>query len=90
MSKKSAAAVAEAPDKAKSKCPISRAQFAKGAKPLTITVNGAPMAAGVKEFSTGSIGWYLNGKTVVEIDGVPVNVQVGLNLTVVGSKDLPK
>jgi hypothetical protein len=44
----------------------------------------------VKEFSTGSLGWYLNGKTMVEVDGLPVAVQIGLNLTVVGSKELAK
>jgi hypothetical protein len=44
----------------------------------------------VKEFSTGSLGWYLNGKTTIEIDGKPVAVQIGLNLTIVGSKELPK
>jgi hypothetical protein len=48
------------------------------------------MLADVKEFSTGSLGWYLNGKATLEIDGKPVQVQIGLNLTLVGSKDLPK
>jgi hypothetical protein len=43
----------------------------------------------VKEFSTGSLGWYLNGKVSVEIDGRPVAVQIGMNLTIVGSKELP-
>ena len=37
--------------------------------------------------STGSFGWYMNGKTLVTIDGKPVSVQIGMNLTVVGSKD---
>jgi len=45
------------------------------------------MLAEVKTFSTGSFGWYMNGKTVVTIDGKPVSVQIGMNLTVVGSKD---
>jgi hypothetical protein len=48
------------------------------------------MVADAKEFSTGSLGWYLNGKTAIEIDGVPVSVQIGLNLTIVGSKELDK
>ena len=43
--------------------------------------------ADVKEFSTGSFGWYLNGKIVVNVDGKPCSVQVGMNLTVVGSKE---
>jgi hypothetical protein len=45
------------------------------------------MLAEVKQFSTGSFGWYMNGKTVVTVDGKPVSVQIGMNLTVVGSKD---
>ena len=75
---------------AKTPCPISRPQFREGAKPVEITINGAPMLAEPREFSTGSLGWYLNGKTVVDVNGVKVSVQVGINLTVVGSKELPK
>ena len=48
------------------------------------------MLAEVKEFSTGSFGWYLNGKTVIEIDGKAVSVQIGMNMTVVGSKEASK
>ncbi|GIW80637.1 MAG: hypothetical protein KatS3mg105_2444 [Gemmatales bacterium] len=71
-------------------CPISRAQFRQHAKPLPVSINNVAFQADVKEFSTGSLGWYLNGKTTVEIDGQLVNVQIGLNLTIVGSKELPK
>ena len=74
---------------AKTNCPVSRSQFLAHAKPLTVTINNVPLQAVVKEFSTGSLGWYLNGKTTVEVDGTPVSVQIGLNLTVVGSKELP-
>jgi hypothetical protein len=72
----------------KSICPITRSQFRDRAKPVTITINDVPMVVPTKEFSTGSFGWYLNGKTVIEIDGTPVQVQLGLNLTVIGSKEL--
>lgn len=75
---------------AKTTCPISRADFLAKAKPVTIHINNVPLQAEVKEFSTGSLGWYLNGKTSLEIDGKLVSVQIGLNLTVVGSKELPK
>jgi hypothetical protein len=74
----------------KTTCPISRVEFRTKAKPLTIEINGQKLQAEVKEFSTGSLGWYLNNKVMVEIDGVHVSVQVGLNLTIVGSKELPK
>ena len=73
----------------KTTCPITRQQFRDSAKPLTVTVNNVPLVAEPKEFSTGSLGWYLTGKTAVEVDGVPVSVQIGMNLTVVGSKELP-
>jgi hypothetical protein len=74
----------------KSTCPISRAQFRAHAKPITVTIGTVPQVAEVKEFSTGSLGWYLNGKTTIEINGVPVAVQIGMNLTIVGSKELPQ
>lgn len=68
-------------------CPISRAEFRKSAEPVKVVVNGVEMTAEVKEFKTGSFGWYLNSKATVEVAGKPVTVQVGANLTVVGSKD---
>jgi hypothetical protein len=74
----------------KTTCPITRDEFRSKAKPMSVTINNVPLQAEVKEFSTGSLGWYLNGKTSVEIDGKMVSVQIGLNLTIVGSKELPK
>lgn len=73
----------------KTSCAITREQFRSGAKPVTVLINNIPLIAEVKEFSTGSLGWYLNGKTSIEVDGVPVSVQIGMNLTIVGSKELP-
>lgn len=73
----------------KTQCPISRSEFRTHAKPLTATLAGQTMLLPVKEFSTGSVGWYGNGKLMVEIDGKVVTVQVGVTLTVVGSKELP-
>jgi len=71
----------------KTACPVSATQFLEKATPLKITINGQDMLAEVKSFSTGSFGWYLNGKTVIEIDGKAVSVQIGMNMTVVGSKE---
>ena len=73
----------------KTNCPISRAQFRAKAKPLTVTIGDQKFDAGAREFSTGSLGWNISSKMFVEIDGVSVPVQVGLNLTLVGSKELP-
>lgn len=75
---------------AKSSCPLSQAQFLAKAEPLKINIHGSEMLAEVKAFSTGSFGWYLNGKTVVMVDGKAVSVQIGLNLTIVGSKEAPR
>lgn len=72
---------------AKTACPLTKTQFIEKAEPLKIVVNGQELVADKKEFSTGSFGWYQNGKVVVTVDGKPVTVQVGLNLTVVGSKE---
>lgn len=74
----------------KTVCPISRDDFRKSASPVEVHINGVPLIADAKEFSTGSLGWYLNGKTSVKIGDKTVSVQIGLNLTIVGSKDLPK
>jgi hypothetical protein len=71
----------------KTSCPVTLAQFVEKAEPLRVSINGQEMLAEVKQFSTGSFGWYMNGKTVVTVDGKPVSVQIGMNLTVVGSKD---
>lgn len=75
---------------AKSACPLSLAQFLAKAEPLKISIQGQEMLAEVKSFSTGSFGWYLNGKTVMTVDGKVVSVQIGMNLTVVGSKEAPR
>ena len=72
---------------AKSPCPVSLSQFLEKAEPLKVIINGQEMLAEVKAFSTGSFGWYINGKTTVTVDGKPLSVQIGMNMTVVGSKE---
>lgn len=69
------------------KCAISRADFVAGAQPVSVVINGQELLAEVKEFSTGSFGWYLNGKTTIRIGDKAVPVQIGMNLTIVGSKE---
>lgn len=69
------------------KCPISREEFSEKAQPVTIMIDGKELTAEVKEFSTGSFGWYLNGKTTIKVGDKSIPVQLGLNLTVVGSKE---
>lgn len=71
----------------KTTCSVTRKQFKENAKAIEVVINGVPMTAEVKEFSTGSLGWYLNGKMSVKIGDSPVTVQIGMNLTIVGSKE---
>lgn len=90
--KQPVAAVTEAPttngEAKKTKCPISRDRFhSKAPRALSVVIAGQPVAAEIKEFSTGSFGWFTQGKISLEVDGVVVKVQVGLNLIVVGSKE---
>ena len=72
---------------AKSPCPISKTQFLDKAEPVKIMIGTQELIADKREFSTGSFGWYYNGKTTITVDGKLLSVQVGLNLTVVGSKE---
>jgi hypothetical protein len=73
----------------KTKCAVTREEFRQGAKAVEVSIAGVPQLAEAKEFSTGSLGWYLNGKVPMKIGDKVVTVQIGLNLTIVGSKDLP-
>ena len=75
---------------AKTTCPVSRQRFKEKAKSVEVVIDGNKMIAAAREFSTGSLGWNISNKMTIEIDGTAVTVQVGLNLTIVGSKELPK
>lgn len=75
---------------AKTTCPITRKQFAEQAKPIEVIIDGNKMIATNREFSTGSLGWNISNKMTIMVGETPVTVQVGLNLTIVGSKELPK
>ena len=69
---------------------ISRKQFLAKAQPIQVDVNGQKFIAGPKQFSTKSLGFFEGGKMTMVIDGVPVKCQVGINITVIGSKELPE
>ena len=58
--------------------------------PVEVVIDGNKLIAAAREFSTGSLGWNISNKMTIQIGDNPVTVQVGLNLTIVGSKDLPK
>ena len=74
----------------KTVCPVSREQFQAEAKPVEVVINGQPVVAEVKQFSTGSFGWHHGDKVTIRVGDTLVKVQVGLTLTVIGGKEAPK
>ena len=68
-------------------CPVTREAFRDGSEAVKVLVNDVEMEALPKEFSTGSFGWFLTGKIMLPVGEKKVNVQIGLNLTVIGSKE---
>jgi hypothetical protein len=77
----------ETDPKATPKCPLSLEDFRKKAPGiLEVRVDGQPLLAEKKEFSTGSFGYAATGKITVVIDGKPVKLQVSANFVAVGSK----
>lgn len=74
---------------------ITLTQFNLAAQPMTFVAgatSGSPLTVvGVpKEFSTGSFGWYGSGKAIALVDGKPVQVQLAVTATIIGSKDAPR
>lgn len=83
MAKRDGTAVSGKPKKV---CPLSADEFLAVAKPLSVKVEGQTIMATPKVFSSGSFGWYGTGKIVVEVGDTPVQVQVSMPLTAIGSK----
>jgi hypothetical protein len=78
-------------------CSVSRQEFAVGAKPLVADIrpwgssDGAiTVAMSPKQFSTDSLGWNGQHKASVLVGDKLVDVQIGVNVTIIGSKELPK
>ena len=72
-------------------CPVTRDKFMTDSKAIKITVNGVDFWAEPKEFSSGSFGWQSATKVAVPLpDGTLLHLQVGLNATVIGSKEAPR
>lgn len=73
----------------KETCPVTREEFDASAERLVVTIGEDEFKLAPKQFNTGSMGWGLQGKSAMRIGGKWVNVTIGLNITVNGSKDLP-
>lgn len=71
-------------------CPVTRQEFREKAVAIPCKIGPSELLLEVKEFSTGSFGFWAGQKIVVEIGEKRVICQLGMNLTVVGSKDAPK
>ena len=75
-------------------CNITRDEFRTKAKAIKVTLecDGKTYVAyaNVKEFESGSLGWNLSDKWTPCLDGRDVRCQLGLNITAIGSKELPK
>lgn len=67
---------------------LTRAFFRENAKTMAVQIGEKPFEADVKEFSTGSLGWFGNGKLTLLVGGKEVKCQIGLNITIIGSKEL--
>lgn len=78
-------------------CPMNRAHFSAEAHPLVIRLGGEhpcvnrDKVALPKHFDggKGSMGWYMNDRDELLIDGLPIAVNVQIIVTVIGSKELP-
>ena len=74
----------------KTECNITRRDFQASAKATRIALDCGEYMAEAREFSTGSLGWGASEKGWMTIGGEKVKVQIGITITVIGSKDLPR
>jgi hypothetical protein len=69
---------------------LTKAAFVQTAKALPVKLGTRDFLAQPKEFSTGSVGFNISEKLEVTLpSGEVVRCQVGLNITVIGSKEWP-
>lgn len=77
----------------KTECPVSLATFLSEAPEVALAIEGNesdPVSASPRAFSTGSFGYFVNGKFTIHVNGVPVKFQLSGNLIAVGSKEAPR
>jgi hypothetical protein len=68
---------------------MTKEQFGQFAKPLRVLIHETSIHAQPKRFSTGSVGWNANAKTQIVVNGEALEIQIGINLTVIGTKNRP-
>ncbi len=67
---------------------MNKSAFIQNAQTLPVTIAGQPLVATPKQFSTGSVGFFVNGKVPVTLPGGErIVLQVSGNFTAIGSKE---
>ena len=69
---------------------LARATLLEKAQLVEVVIHGISMTADVKQFSTAPLEWQLTGKTNLKVGENSKSVPIGMNLTIVGSKEPPK
>mmetsp|Transcript_14223 Transcript_14223/g.36356 ORF Transcript_14223/g.36356 Transcript_14223/m.36356 type:complete len:184 (-) Transcript_14223:90-641(-) len=72
----------------RTECTVSRKDFLAHAPEAVVTAFGETLRAKPREFSSGSFGYYINAKVPLQVGDETVQLQLGFNMTVVGSKNL--
>jgi hypothetical protein len=70
----------------KTVCPVTREEFKLHATSLKIS--DIDLVALPREFSTGSLGWFVNQKLPFKLNGKMATAVVQVSITLVGSKEL--
>lgn len=60
--------------------------FEKAAEPVSVSVFGNVATGNPRSFTSGNRGWYMGGKIPIKVGTKVLWAQLGLNLTIVGSK----
>lgn len=78
---------------AKYVCPVGRKEFLDNAERLVVKIGDDEIKLAPKEFAASdkgaSLGWGHQGKVTIKVNGKWVEAYVGLNVTLMGSKELP-
>lgn len=65
---------------------MTRAEFMSKAPHIHVKMEKSMITLPPKVFSTSSCGWHASEKVKLEVDGKTVVCQVGINCTIIGSK----
>jgi hypothetical protein len=68
-------------------CPVRREQFRARAKSVKVVLDGKEFASEIEAIPTRSFCWFINARINVKITWGVVPFRVGLNLTIIASKE---